>query len=513
MQKILNSYSGKLQGRLVKLVTAGLLLLISLAAWAFSSPPGSSPDENFHLGSIWCNQNFDQESCKTISKDRSAQSLDVLTPHLMDVCFIFYSNQSAKCDWDSRSKNPTLLANNGLYPNGEYEFLHQFISPSPAISVLAMRLINSLIFIVFLILAIALSRPSDAFAVFIASAISIIPLGIFIIPSINPSGWAYTAAATNWIFLSNVIKNAHTGRKNWAINLALFLATAYLAFASRWDVMVFIFLSGTAVLIRNWKALLKMKRLVIAIVLLTLSTLAYFSMHNRVGAGSTNLTGLGGGNPELGLTYLLRVNLENFITLYAGNVGYNWGIGWLDTHLPEVVGIIGIMIWGMWLSKIFPQKNISNYLASSFIIFCGIFIPVYVLVSEKLLVGQQVQPRYILPLLPIVFGILLSGAKASNTSLASLKSLTYLTVILISFINFLSLHTNLRRYITGTDVSDFNLNRNIEWWWGSFVSPNFVLVSGSLAFLAAMYLISNHILSGLESRETNLDASNTPRII
>lgn len=38
-------------------LTAGLLLLLMLLTglgWAVGSPAGSSPDDDYHLGSIWC---------------------------------------------------------------------------------------------------------------------------------------------------------------------------------------------------------------------------------------------------------------------------------------------------------------------------------------------------------------------------------------------------------------------------------------------------------------------------
>jgi hypothetical protein len=62
--------------------------------------------------------------------------------------------------------------------------------------------------------------------------------------------------------------------------------------------------------------------------------------------------------------------------------------------------------------------------------------------------------------------------------------------------NSISLHTNLRRYLTGLDVGQINLNRDIEWWWfkapadgGWFVlSPNSLWLFGTLTF--ALFLLA-----------------------
>jgi hypothetical protein len=56
--------------------------------------------------------------------------------------------------------------------------------------------------------------------------------------------------------------------------------------------------------------------------------------------------------------------------------------------------------------------------------------------------------------------------------------------------NAISLHTNLRRYLTGLDENQVSLNFEIEWWWVQrpspdavlWLSPNYVWLAGSLAF-------------------------------
>jgi hypothetical protein len=74
--------------------------------------------------------------------------------------------------------------------------------------------------------------------------------------------------------------------------------------------------------------------------------------------------------------------------------------------------------------------------------------------------------------------------------------------------NAIALHTNLRRYTTGTLVQGFNLNSPREWWWGflpDFISPNVVWFVGALAFAvpvwAAFVLLSRHVVKAHELRE------------
>jgi hypothetical protein len=118
----------------------------------------------------------------------------------------------------------------------------------------------------------------------------------------------------------------------------------------------------------------------------------------------------------------------------------------------------------------------------------------YTLSVNGLLVGQVVQPRYLLPLL----GILIATVVHRN-SLGAGMSLSRGQFVLFGLglfsANTISLHTNLRRYLTGLDENYLNLNWAIEWWWVDkpfpealiWLSPNYVWVAGSLAFGLFLY--------------------------
>lgn len=50
--------------RVVSVVVGVLAALLAGLAWAASSPPGSSPDEDFHLASIWCPPPVESSGCE-----------------------------------------------------------------------------------------------------------------------------------------------------------------------------------------------------------------------------------------------------------------------------------------------------------------------------------------------------------------------------------------------------------------------------------------------------------------
>jgi hypothetical protein len=108
--------------------------------------------------------------------------------------------------------------------------------------------------------------------------------------------------------------------------------------------------------------------------------------------------------------------------------------------------------------------------------------------SNGLSVGEQVQPRYLLPLVVfVVFTALYRRQNEQGLSLSAGQLLVAAAALVTA--NSVALHTNLRRYTTGLDVRGVNLDAGIEWWWSDFpISPNAVFISGSLAF--GLFLIS-----------------------
>ena len=50
---------------LIRWVSVAILsAILTLSGWALSSPIGSSPDDDFHLPSIWCGQGFRDGLCE-----------------------------------------------------------------------------------------------------------------------------------------------------------------------------------------------------------------------------------------------------------------------------------------------------------------------------------------------------------------------------------------------------------------------------------------------------------------
>jgi hypothetical protein len=127
-------------------------------------------------------------------------------------------------------------------------------------------------------------------------------------------------------------------------------------------------------------------------------------------------------------------------------------------------------------------------LAVWIILLALIAIPLYILTVSGLSVGQQVQPRYLLPLIALL-GSAALYRPSSNTGLDLTRGQVWIIGSGLFIANTISLHLNARRYITGMDQQGVDLDKNIEWWWSNFpLSPNLVTWSASIAF--AVFLIA-----------------------
>lgn len=240
-----------------------------------------------------------------------------------------------------------------------------------------------------------------------------------------------------------------------------------------------------------------LKLALLPLALIVIGALLFLAANQGTGAAVEGLGQVAAGATEptettVGRGSLLSDALSNLIALpwlWTGGTG-TWGLGWIDTLVPGSVwvGMIGVLVavllWGLRIMT--PRKGIVMGLA----LLALTVIPLYVLYSKALRVGDWVQPRYLLPLLVIFVGLAVFGFAKDHLGFSRLQAGVLLAIVGVA--NSLSMHANMRRYITGVDESGFNLNANIEWWWSMPLSPMVVWFVGSAAFaltLAGLFLI------------------------
>jgi hypothetical protein len=469
--------------RNIRWITVAIISsILAISSWAVSSPIGSSPDDDFHLPSIWCGQGVRDDLCETSS---TAGSYDIpFTTSSNSACFAFQKDVSAVCDYDNTLAsqfNVNLIR--GLYPPGFYWVMSWMSSPDIPLSTISMRIMNG-IFTVLIMVVLLIALPRDhRRAPLLTIILTSIPLTIFLVASTNPSSWSYVGLLTLLTALAGFL--SAKGAKS-RISLGLIAALGFfMAVGSRADATPY---AGLAIALA-WILAGTVSRKSISQVLLTIALTTFIGIIYLLGGGAPSvLNGKG-----LQLIQEGRVepsffaNLTRLPDLWAGVFG-TWGLGWLDTPMPAIVWFSSL---GIFLAVVFSAVKLFDSrqaIAFSLAIVGLIFVPMYILMSNGLSVGEQVQPRYLLPLIVFVAFTALyrsKGVKGLSLSIGQLA----IAGAGLAIANAVALHTNLRRYLTGLDERGINLDAGIEWWWDSFpVSPNFVFILGASSF--ALFLFS-----------------------
>lgn len=454
------------------LAAVPILLFLSLVMWAFASPGGSSPDDNFHLPSIWCGLGDREGLCEPAD---AGGDVRLVPEALVDAsCYAFLPEESGAC-WDSADDDLVpveRLNTGGLYPPVFYGTMSLFASSDVEASVLAMRIANSALFTGFLTLVfIALPRRLR-FPLTLSVLATIVPLGLFIVPSTNPTSWTLLSAATVWITFLGVLKT--TGRRQLALS-ALTVAATVIGAGARADAAAF---AVFGLLIACVLGVRRLDRsMVLPAALAILSGAICLGFYLAAGQGGAVVSGLAADQPPLTPSQHAD-NLLNIPNLWVGALG-GWGLGWLDTTMPATVSVFASAVFfgaiAIGIHRLAWRKSVA--LALSVAAAWG--VPFVLLVQSQAVIGTQVQPRYILPLLVILIGV----ATLDVDPVRSWKGPRFLLAgFALTVAAGLAIHTNIRRYTTGIDDRAIDPGVRAEWWWSIAPPPLLVVVLAVLTF-------------------------------
>jgi len=483
----------RLIGRLRWIHAAPLLAVLTLTAWAFASPVGAAPDDDYHLASAWCAVGG-SDACTEGTEDGTrvvSVAFDTTT------CFAQEATRSAACQ-DTAGlalDGPTVETNRGnfshKYPAIYYGTMRLFAGEDLVHSALVMRVVNLGLF-VGLATALAVLLPASRRQTLLWGwLVSLVPLGFFLIPSNNPSGWAITGVGTAFLALLGWFEGS--GKRRWALG-ALYVVGIVMAAGARDDAAIYAagatIVAGflTASRDREWlrRAILPLVGLVVVGLLFASVTQGDVGVDGFNGAPSPDLLGLGAdfeGGPALAVYNLLMLPL-----LWTGVWG-TWALGWFDTVLPAVVpwaagaAFVAVAFSGLGLLTKRKAIAIAGVLAVL------VTLPVLLLTAGGDAVGSTFQPRYLLPPIALLSLLLLTAPPGSRTvRFTRLQTFTILGALSIA--NVVALQVNIRRYISGADKQGFSLSSNVEWWWsGLQVGPMAVWLIGSLSFIALLAVL------------------------
>ena len=479
-------------GRLPRIFLGCLVLLCTVAvfgSWALSSPPGSGPDDEYHLSSIWCSHGYRIQYC-----EKSESIYEAKIPLQLHrnggprtiFCYAGDSRISARC---IRELDPTAVTklesskrfNTSRIAARFYDANGYLVSANTNASILRMRFLQIAVSLVLVGFVIS-SSGERKWAILLALFVGIVPVGLFTIPSTNPSSWAITGVFTAGACAMNFFKS--TERRHRLI-AAMGLITALLLTRNlRSDVnfMMILCISlgvATGVLGRETKASLKINRTKLmryGFVLLLGLIFFHLKVHTLA--------------PQAVIWKFLSGKFHSLVSesplLFLGLLGGSIQLGSPDFAPPSAVLIlmgVGLAVFiGAVLRYVSPAVKVIASVGTSLI-----FALAYFYIDGA--IGAV--SRYLMAIYLLVLVMLASSAALGirSTTLKISKSSRVTIFIAISLAQSLSLHQSIRRYVTGTNFSGWNLNKGAEWWWTNGPSPLSVWAIGSISFAVAIFII------------------------
>lgn len=475
------------QVRLIHL--APVLVLAALAAWAFASPIGASPDDDYHLASIWCANPARADLC-TLDAEHGENWRVVLPGITTAPCYVADVTASAGCqEWWS-DPAPAVAADHGnwigAYPPLYYAAMNVFATTDIQTSALVMRVVNIVLFVGFTTVLAWLLPLTLRVPLIAGWAITMVPLGGYLIASNNPGAWALIGVGGSWLAALGWFRSC--GRRSWALGVLTVLGVI-MAAGARTDAAVYsilglgiaAFLSFERTRAFGFKLLLPVALAVVAIVLFVTSGYA------DVAEG-----GLNGGIPDSEVRdpwAVLAFNVVSIPQLWTGVFG-SWGLGWRMENWPgfamvefaTLVVFVGLASLG--IRAMHPRKSVMAVALVATLY----ALPLYVLTRGLSVVGENVQPRYLLPLVVVLGGLLVLTRSPYVLRPGAWHVVP--AMILLAGANGIALYTNIRRYVTGLDVEQLSLDARAEWWWAGFpFGPTVLWLLGSAAFAAVVVVI------------------------
>lgn len=478
-------------------------LVVALFGWALASPVGASPDEDFHMISAWCDGDGHTGVCQT--SNNPGERL-VSTALILSACYARDPEIGAHCQTEQQLFENSMLAPTtrgnfqGTYPTLFYSTMHVFTSTDIQASVIAMRLFNATLFsAVFVTLWLLLPkywRKSLYFTV----ALTIVPLGLFLIPSINPSSWAIIGVIAAFFGTAGALQRAE--RKSVIPLASIAGLGVVIAGGARWDGLIYALIAAVAAFIAAkrfqiprrifWISL--SSSLTILLIFLLFGGLDFISKLAGFAGNSENAEG----RSALGV---LAYNIASFTELWAGFSGAN-GLGWLDTAVPKTAWMTtATLLWGTLFLRLAYLKRIQIWVAAGLIALL-IAVPIATLQFGNSIIGENVQARYIFPLFLVLVSTVLLTLRGEEQIFSTAQLLVVVLGLFVS--QALAVYTNMTRYISGMG-GGFTLNLNqaaaVGWWWPAGPSPMFVLAAAVVGF--GMFLVMAFVVNKSGSPQNN----------
>ena len=235
------------------------------------------------------------------------------------------------------------------------------------------------------------------------------------------------------------------------------VVSAGMAIAARVDSAAYVAITAVVVVtLAGWRASLRRPwRLAFVAVLALAGALTYLNRGQPLTGGESTL-----GTADAGAGLLLT-NLAYFPVLVQGVVG-GWNLSWNDVVMPPLVPVVGVLILGALLYRGLQAPSRRTLVAAGIAALALVAVPIAYLQSQRLGVGEVVQPRYVLPLLTLVVGVVSVGPRLGRP-LPMPRVPGVLVAVALSISAVLGFWAYAHRFFAGTTVGLFDPKVDPAW--------------------------------------------------
>lgn len=392
------------------------------------------------------------------------------------------------CQEDIFEKPVTLVESergnfNNKYPILYYKSVSFFANDEVVKSTLLIRGLNLSLFLA-ITLIFLFKLPRNLFLGFQRVVLfSLVPLGLFFIPSINPTSWTITGVLTTFFAVAGYL---HQSNKISRKILFIFLAFIglFLSAGSRADGSIYALVAIACALVLFGGFTKKKLLQIFTPILIFIGGLFFLLSFNpsifTPGTKSLSLTEIEAGLTERSFFQVFFQNLIDLPEVWLGLFG-SFGLGWLDTPLPATISLVVMSLTVATIFQVLPKINRIESLVISFVFLGLILVPLVHLQLRLAFIGESFQSRYIFPLFILLLSVLFS-VRPDSLLYASRKQ-TFVVWIGLTTAQSLALLMELSRYVNpaGGIVPVFSSSKS-NWWWDISIEPSVFWILGSLSF-------------------------------
>lgn len=469
-------------------------MVVLIAAWSVASPVGSVPDSSFHLASIWCSGSAPPDDCP-IAESIPGQPCAYLPSSLTyPTCFSQLPDGTRQCTaninhQESVSAKPNQLV--GLNPPGFYSALGLHSGQPVEGRVVLMRITSGCFSALLIACSSMLLYREERRRFLLVALITHLPLGLFLAASVNSSGVTLAIVVAAVPF--GVRLSRATRRNEWVALLAgvTLLLGAATNLRKESPILVLVVLL-TLPAQRIARAFTRSRRTFVFGVSLTFvsaATLIQISDGARiVGAfldGFLRNQGAGALSVDLVLTNAIGVPLLWFAAFGGWAPSDVAGLGLLDVVPPWPTALITGGAIAVLLRDTTRCPRSISFVSSTTLLGLSWLVPFRTLTISGLKVGEQLQPRYVLPLLAsgIIAATLSQPSETPTHSLA----MAYISPAL-TFAHFLALSGVVLHYSYDQQPTIAFFTEIPNWRWTT-THPVVTVIAGTVAFAVLAHLL------------------------